>query len=281
MKAVIESGKLSDYEEMIQKTNEARADSVKAISHAINWKEKYDEDIKARDERIDTLQKQLIFMEKSQEDNEKVISKIDELEQKIGKIQIKIPEIVGSSAGSSEQTKTIRKLEQDKTDLQNKLRDKSELRRNYKDFYMIHYHRIVALLVTVLLFFNPRIKTDFQQAKEWLIQSKEIIYNHLPPKYQDMAVIGAFVHNVLPIFIYGIILIILIAIVHNVHDKYRYMTELERNMLKIDMFSFYSIGVLTIFVTQAIAKYNIILVLLVLIYLDMLYITYLKKTKES
>lgn len=261
-------------EQSQKKMEEARADSVQAIAHSEEWRKKTQSEINARENKIAELQNEIADLQKQATSKDEILMSIDELKKEIHGINIPI----SVTSGSPE----IKKLEAENKKLKDNLKDKVELKRNYKDYYMIHYHRILAFLLTVVFFWNQQVLSDLKAIGVFLKDNYfEFIYSKVPDKIK-VIVISQLIHYAIPVIITLVILVLLYKLSDDVKSNYRYMTEVERNLTKIDIYSFISITITLLLLIQRIVnKCNLVLILLILIILEVLYITYFKKSKEN
>lgn len=256
--------------ENIQKQKEsAQADSVKAMSQAEDWKLSF-ETVNIQKQE---LEKQLEEL-KNQKNNE-LIKYIDSLSDKIDKI--KIPENKGqSNEGVSQLKVQIRKLEQDKADLQSLLQNKTELKRRFKQNEYLHYSQVTAFFLTVLLFVQAPIRTDFLRTWDKI---KDVFYNCIfnfmkQPNNGFLAFCG---HWLIPGIITAVIIVGILWLLNKLHADYIKVYEAEYQAKRVHLYSIYNIVIiLTMIITPLITAVtlNTFLLWLFAWLMDVIYLTY-------
>lgn len=258
-----------NLEHIQEQKKTAQADSVKAISQAEDWKESYE----AVNIKKQELEKQLAELKNQQK--EELIKHIDSLSNKIDKI--KIPENKGQSNEQVSQLKVqIRKLEQDKADLQSLLRNKTELKRRFKQNEYLHYSQVTAFFLTVLLFTKAPIRADF--LRTWN-KIKDIFYNFFfnllkQPSNKFFAFLCHwFFPSIATIFIVGAILWLLAKL----HADFTSVYEAEQQAKKVHLYSVYNIVMILIMIIAPLITaitLNTFLLWLIAWLIDVIYLAY-------
>lgn len=271
---------LNEADERVEKLKaqrlQARVDSVQAISQTTDWKANYD---KAVEEKAN-LEKHIAELEK-QKDQE-LIQKLDNLTTKVE--NIKIPEkIEAQGSNDTDLQSKIRKLEQDKKDLNNMLKDKTELDYRYKQSSFIHYSTITAFLLTVMLFSDQRMESDFLTV--WT-RIKDIFYNGAYNffKQPQNKILSFCTHWIIPSVLTVGIIVVISFLLYLLYLTFSGEYRAEKEAKEVHILSIYNLAVIIIELTHcqiAGKELNVFLVFLAVILIDISYLTYRVKIKKE